>query len=312
MPKHEPQTYDPRTQVIHAGPSEPIRGAVVTPIFQSSTSTPTAATATTRPCATSATRTPPTHEVLHRKLAALEEGEAALATSSGMSAISSALLSVLSAGDHVLFQDTLYGGTAVFADRDLPRLGISVTKFDARRSQDLPGLLRPETRSIYTEALSNPMVQVPAHDAIVAFAKEHGLVSIIDATFATPVNFKPIPFGYDLVCHSATKYLNGHDDVVAGAVIGSEERIAAVLHCLKHFGGSLDPHACFLLERGIKTLALRITQQNENATALAAFLADHPAVAAVHYPGLEDHPDHQRGQAWFAGFGGVLSPSVPM
>lgn len=301
MPKHRPET-----QVIHAGHSEPIRGAVVTPIFQSSTYAYRGDDPgeTLRYIRYSNT---PSHEVLNRKLAALEEGEAAMVTASGMAAISATLLAVLGAGDHLLIQDTLYGGTAAFVDHDLPRLGIAVSKFDARRPEVLPALLRPTTRAIYTEALSNPLVQVPAHDAIVAFAREHGLVSIVDSTFATPINFQPLPFGYDLVLHSCTKYLNGHDDVVAGAVVGGRERVDAVTGRLKLLGGSLDPHACYLLERGIKTLALRVAQQNRSAARLAAELEGHPAVDAVHYPGLESHPDHQRGSAWFRGFGGVLA-----
>ena len=301
MPK-----FRPETQVIHAGQTEPIRGAVVTPIFQSSTYAYRGDDPgeTLRYIRYSNT---PSHEVLNRKLAALEEGEAAMVTASGMAAISATLLAVLGAGDHLLIQDTLYGGTAAFVDHDLPRLGIAVSKFDARRPEDLPALVRPTTRAIYTEALSNPLVQVPAHDAIVAFAREHGLLSIIDSTFATPINFQPLPFGYDLVLHSCTKYLNGHDDVVAGAVVGSAERVDAVTGRLKHLGGSLDPHACYLLERGIKTLALRVAQQNRSAAHLAAELEGHPAVDAVHYPGLESHPDHQRGRAWFRGFGGVLA-----
>ncbi len=294
-----------RTQVIHAGRGEPIHGAVVTPIFQSATyayrgDLPGEKVRYIRYNST------PDQEALARKLAILEEGEAALVTTSGMAAISTALLSVLGAGDHLLVQDSLYGGTASFLDQDLPRLGISVDRFDGRHPEQLADLVRPETRAIYTEALSNPLVEIPAHDGIVAFAREHGLVSLIDATFATPVNFKPIPFGYDLVLHSCTKYLNGHSDIVAGAVVGSRERVAVVAERLKHFGGSLDPHACFLLERGLKTLVLRVEQQNANTERLAAFLEGRPEVTAVHYPSLASHPDHDRAR-WFRGCGGLLA-----
>jgi cystathionine beta-lyase/cystathionine gamma-synthase len=295
-----------QTVAVHGDHSEPIHGSVVTPIFQSSTYTYRGDLEgeTVRYIRYSNT---PTHDVLHRKLALLEEGEAALATSSGMAAITSALLSVLEAGDHLLVQDTLYGGTAAFVDRDLPRLGIAADKFDARRPEQLAERVRPTTRAILTEALSNPLVQVPDHDAIVAFAKERELVTLIDSTFATPVNYRPLTHGYDLVLHSCTKYMNGHDDVVAGAAIGSRERVKTVADRLKHYGGSLDPHACFLLDRGLKTLALRVGYQNASATRLASFLEQHPAVATVHYPGLESHPDHARGKRWFTGFGGVLS-----
>lgn len=298
------------TQVIHAGQPMPrLAGAVVTPIVQSATFEFSGAHAdeTLRYIRYHNT---PNHAVLHARLAALENAEAALVTASGMAAITAALLGVLSAGDRLLAQDTLYGGTAALIDQDLGRFGIIVDRFDGRRPEQLAERLRPETRAVYTEALTNPLVQIADHEAIVAFAREHGLVSMIDATFATPLNFRPLDLGYDLSLHSATKYLNGHSDIVAGALAGRRDLVQAADTAMRHLGGALDPHACFLLERGLKTLALRMARHEENARALGRFLAAHPRVTAVHDPGLEDHPDHARGKRLFHGFGGVIAFEV--
>jgi len=304
----DPQHLD--TLVIHAGQSKPrLAGAVVTPIVQSATFDFSGAH-DGEALRYIRYHNTPNHEVLHARLAALENAEAALVVASGMAAIAAGLLSVLSAGDHVLVQDSLYGGTAALVDQDLARLGIDVERFDGRRAEQLEARLRPTTRAIYTEALSNPLVLVADHQAIIAFARQHGLVSMIDATFATPINFQPLDLGYDLALHSATKYLNGHSDIVAGVVAGQRERVAAAGTVMRHLGGALDPHACFLLERGLKTLALRMARHNANALAIARFLARHPAVRAVHHPGLEDHPDHARATRLFRGYGGVLAFDV--
>jgi cystathionine gamma-synthase/cystathionine gamma-lyase/cystathionine beta-lyase len=160
---------------------------------------------------------------------------------------------------------------------------------------------------VYVEAITNPLVQVADHRAIAAFAREHRLASLIDNTFATPVNFRPLEIGFDVVLHSATKYLNGHSDLAAGAIVGSRERIGKAHHLLNHLGGSLDPHACFLLERGLKTLALRVRAQNANAQRVAEFLASRREVRQVHYPGLATHPQHTRARELFAGCSGMLS-----
>jgi cystathionine beta-lyase/cystathionine gamma-synthase len=168
-------------------------------------------------------------------------------------------------------------------------------------------VLRPRTRAIYVESLTNPLLQVPDLDAVVQFARAHDLVSIIDNTIATPVNYRPLERGFTLSLHSATKYLNGHADIVAGAVVGPTDWIRRITHRLNHLGGSLDPHACFLLDRGLKTLVLRVRYQNESALQIARQLERHPAVARVNYAGLESHPRHQRARSMFAGFSGVLS-----
>jgi cystathionine beta-lyase/cystathionine gamma-synthase len=167
--------------------------------------------------------------------------------------------------------------------------------------------LRPNTRMLYVESISNPLMEVADLRAGVDFARQNGLLSVIDNTFASPVNFRPAELGFDLVLHSATKYLNGHSDVVAGAIIGREAIIAEIAPVLNLLGGTLDPHACFLLHRGLKTLGLRVRKQNETALQLAAFLANHPSVQSVRYPGLPAHPQHDRANDLFDGFGGMLA-----
>ncbi len=178
---------------------------------------------------------------------------------------------------------------------------------DLSKPREWTDALRSQTKAFYVESMTNPLLQVGALDEVPAFCRSHGLVSLIDNTFATPVNFTPLTHGFDICLHSATKYLNGHSDIVAGAIVGSGALVEKAHHRLNHLGGSLDPHACFLLQRGLKTLTLRVTRQNENAQALAEFLADREEVERVNYPGLPDHPGYQRAKALFKGCGGVLS-----
>jgi cystathionine beta-lyase/cystathionine gamma-synthase len=295
------------TKIIHAGEPRPrIGGAVSVPIFQSSTFefSGEGGYHDVRYIRLSNT---PNHAVLHAKLAALEGGEAALVAASGMAAVSAVLFSVLSQGDHLLAHRSLYGGTQGFITSDLPKLGIDCTFVDADAPRSWQDALRPTTRAFYVETMSNPLLEVVDLDAVVAFCRANRMISVIDNTSATPVNFRPIEHGFDLVLHSASKYLNGHSDLVAGAVIGRAEPIAEIKHKLDHLGGSLDPHACSLLHRGLKTLALRVHRQNDSALRLASFLETHAAVRRVYYPGLPSHPRHARARDWFAGSGGLLS-----
>jgi cystathionine beta-lyase/cystathionine gamma-synthase len=295
------------TRLIHAGEIKPrIGGAAVLPIFQSTVFEqregggyddilyPRLSTL-------------PNHRVLASRLASLEGGEDALVAASGMAAISAALLLVLQGGGHLLVQKQLYGGTHGFIVEDLPKLGITYDFIDVEEPGSWREKLKPETRAVYVEAMTNPLVQVADHRIVAAFAREHRLVSLIDNTFATPVNFRPIEIGFDVVLHSATKYLNGHSDLVAGALVGSRELVGKVHHLLNHLGGALDPHACFLLERGMKTLALRVRQHGISALKVAQFLEGRREVKRVHYPGLPEHPHHRRAREMFAGFGGMLS-----
>ena len=231
-----------------------------------------------------------------------EAGDAA-----GMAALTAALLSTLRAGDHLLAGDCLYGGTHDFLTSHAEELGWRYSFVDTCRPETWAAARTPQTKAFLVETITNPLVRVGLLDEIAAFGRREGLVTIIDNTFATPVNFRPLAAGFDLCFHSATKYLNGHSDLTAGAVMGSEELIGRVRRTLNHYGGSLDPHAGFLLARGIKTLAVRVGAHNENAMALATVLAEHPGVADVHYPGLASHPDHAQASRLLSGFGGMLS-----
>jgi len=228
-------------------------------------------------------------------------------TASGMAAVSTTLLSIMSKGDHLLVQDCLYGGTHDFVTEDLEEFGISYDFIDGNDPSSWEKQIRPNTKAIYVETMTNPLLQVADHKSVVEFAKSKDLVSIIDNTFASPVNFRPIELGYDLSLHSCTKYLNGHSDIVGGAVIGRSETIRMIKHRMGHFGGSLDPHACFLLHRGMKTLALRMRQHNESALKIARFLEENASVERVNYPGLESHPQHKRARELFDGYGGMMS-----
>jgi len=244
------------TRLIHAGEPKPrIHGAVSLPIFQSSTYQYTGQGDYDDLKYIRMNNTP-NHLALHEKLAALENAETALVAASGMAVITTTLFALLSPGDHFLAQDCLYGGTHDFITRDFAGLGISFDFIDGSDPDSWKAKLRPNTKIIYCETMTNPLLQVADLKAIVEFAREHGLVSLIDNTFASPVNFRPAEWGFDLSLHSCTKYLNGHSDIVAGAVIGPADLIGKITHKLVIFGGTLDPHACFLLHRGIKTLSV--------------------------------------------------------
>jgi cystathionine beta-lyase/cystathionine gamma-synthase len=298
------------TKLIHAGEPEPrIHGAVAMPIFQSAMYEYAGETSY-HDIKYIRLNNSPNHVVLHQKLAALENAEAALVTSSGMAAISTSLLTVLSSGDHLLVQDCLYGGTHDFITKDFASFGILYDFIDGDAPDSWQTKLRSNTKAIYVETMTNPLLQVADLKAVVEFAKQHGLVSLIDNTFATPVNFRPVEWGFDLSLHSCTKYLNGHSDIVAGAVIGRADLVEGITHKLNHLGGSLDPHACFLLQRGMKTLAVRMRYQNQSALKIADSLEQHPQVEEVNYPGLESHPRHQRARELFDGFSGMLSFEV--
>ena len=295
------------TKLIHAGEPEPrIAGAVAMPIFQSAMFQYAGETSYHDLKYIRLSNTP-NHIALHQKLAALENAEAALVTGSGMAAISGSLLTVLKAGDHLLAQNCLYGGTHDFVTHDFASFGLSYDFIDGEKPDSWKAFLRPNTKAIYVEAMTNPLLQVADLEAVVEFAKNQRLISIIDSTFASPINFRPLDWGFDLAIHSATKYLNGHSDIVCGAVLGGAVLIERITHRLNHLGGSLDPHAAFLLHRGMKTMALRVAYQNESALKLARFLENHPAVVRVNYAGLPSHSGYHRARKLFTGFGGVLS-----
>jgi len=295
------------TKSVHAGEPVPrIQGAVTLPIFQSAMFE-YGGEAGYHDIKYIRLNNTPNHLVLHQKLTALENGEAALVTASGMAAISTALLTVLSSGDHLLAQDCLYGGTHDFITKDFVAFGLTCDFIDGDDPDSWKRKVRPTTKAIYVETMSNPLLQIADLKAVVAFARAHNLIALIDNTFASPINFRPLDWGFDLSLHSCTKYLNGHSDIVAGACIGSGNLIEKIKRKLDHLGGSLDPHAAFLLYRGMKTLAVRVRYQNESALKIARFLATHPAIAQVNYPGLESHPRYERARELFDGFSGMLS-----
>lgn len=300
-----PRSWSADTLAVHAGdPTPRIEGAVVPPIFQSATFE--YAGGDRDELRYLRLNNTPSQAAPAARLAALEGSEDAVVTASGMAAITGAMLSVVGSGDHLLLSRHLYGGTRVFVHEQLPRLGIDFDLVDPESPESWDAVLRPESRAVYVETISNPTLRIPDLEAVAAFGREHGLVTMIDNTFASPINFRPLELGFDLSLHSATKYLNGHSDVLAGAAAGTAELVERMREQLVVLGGTLDPHACFLLSRGMMTLGLRVRRQNESALALATGLADHPAVARVLYPGLPGHPAHERASALFDGFGGML------
>ena len=306
----EKRTSALETKLIHAGePSPLIEGAVSMPIFQSAVFA-YRGEANYHALRYIRLNNTPNHVALHQKLAAVENAEAALVTASGMAAIGTTMLAIAVAGDHLIVQNSLYGGTHDLMTEELPRLGIEIDFIDGGAPESWRGSLHPKTRAIYVETMTNPLMQVADLRAVVEFARAHNLISIIDNTFASPLNFRPADFGFDLSIHSGTKYLNGHNDIAAGAIIGRAELIERINYRLGHWGGSLDPHACFLLHRGLKTLAVRVRHQNESTLRIARFLESHPKIETVYYPGLERSPDHPRACELLEGFGGVLSFEV--
>ena len=248
----------------------------------------------------------PSLAIVEGKIAAMEGAEAAVVTASGMAAISHTLLSALKAGDEVISTAQVYGGTYRLMRDVFPNMGITVHQ----AGTDLAGietLVTPRTKVLYVETPTNPTVRLVDLRKAIAFAKKHKLISIIDNTFATPVLQQPLALGFDMVVHSATKALAGHSDVIAGVAAGSKEWMYRVQQMVIYLGGSMDPEAAFLLNRGIKTLALRVKRQGENAIAVAKVLEKHPKVARVHYPGLASHPDHQLAKRQMRGFGSMLA-----
>ena len=248
----------------------------------------------------------PTVAIAEGKIAALEGAEAAVVTASGMAAISAALLGALKCGDEVISTAQTYGGTYRLMRDEFPDMGIKVQHVGT----DLAGiekLVTPKTKVLYVETPTNPTVRLVDLEKAMAFARKHHLIAIIDNTFATPISQKPLALGFDIVVHSATKALAGHSDVIAGAAAGSQRWMDRIRHMIIDLGGSADPEAAFLLARGIKTLALRVKRQEENALAVAQFLEQHPKVARVHYPGLVSHPDHALAKRQMRCFGSMLA-----
>lgn len=249
----------------------------------------------------------PNQRGLATKLAALEGAESGLIFSSGMAAITTALLAHLQSGDHVVFQDDLYGGTRNFIKKEFAKYGIRYSFAKGITASDFEAEIIPETKGIFIETPSNPTLRIIDLDALSEVAKSASLWTMIDNTFASPVNQNPIAHGIDIVIHSATKYLGGHSDISAGAVLGTQKAIARIFESAKNLGGNLSDYTVWLLERSVKTLYLRVQAQNANALQLAHFLKEQDWVERVYYPGLESHPGHELAQRQMSGFGGMLS-----
>ncbi|WP_411030487.1 trans-sulfuration enzyme family protein [Spongiimicrobium sp. 3-5] len=249
----------------------------------------------------------PNQEALGKKIAALEHAEAALIFGSGMAAISTSLMAFLKSGDHVVLQRELYGGTSNLISEEFERFGIAYTFAEGMQISDFEKEIRPNTKVIYIETPSNPLLAITDLRGIAQIAQEHGIISMIDNTFASPVNQNPIDFGIDIVIHSATKYMGGHSDICAGAVAASTAYIERIFGLAKNLGGSLSDYTVWLLERSIKTMGIRVKVQNENAQKMAEYLYTHKDVKAVYYPGLPSHPGHNLAKSQMKGFGGMLS-----
>ncbi len=249
----------------------------------------------------------PNAERVQKRLALLEGAEASLVLGSGMGATACAMLALLRPGDHPLASVYIYGGTHRLFTEEFVRHGIEVTLVDPFEPRAWRRRLRKETRAIFVESPVNPTCRVLDLKPISYLTKEVGLALVIDSTFASPVNYRPLEHGADVVIHSATKYLNGHHDILCGVVMGTEPYIQEVLQKMMVWGQAPDPFACWLLERGLKTLDVRVRRQNENAMRVAAWCADRKEIRRVHYPGLPDHPDHKIAKATLDGFGGMLA-----
>ncbi len=249
----------------------------------------------------------PNQQALTKKIAALEHTKDAMIFGSGMAAISHSLMAFLKAGDHIVFQQTLYGGTYNFATTQLEKYGISYSFTEGWEVTDFETKIRSNTKVIYIETPSNPLLTITDLKAVSALAKSKGILTMIDNTFASPINQNPADYGIDIIIHSATKYMGGHSDICAGAVAASEGHIKRLWESSICFGGSLSDQTVWLLERSLKTMGLRVKAQTENAQNLAVFLDGHHDIDAVYYPGLKSHPGHELAKSQMKGFGGMLS-----
>ncbi|HOG47938.1 MAG TPA: PLP-dependent aspartate aminotransferase family protein [Anaerolineae bacterium] len=320
MDQQQPPGFSTRS--VHAGEARPNPyHAVTTPIVQTSTYTfegtddvrafKEATQAGGRPQRGEYGRYGnPTAWAVEEKMAALEGAEDAVLCASGMNAVTTALLTLLSPGDHLLVTQDLYRKTRQFANTFLRRLGVETSYVPVGDEEALARNLRPNTRLVFTEIPTNPYLRVVDLARTAELAHAHGARLFVDSTFATPYNLRPLEHGADLVVHSATKYLGGHNDLLAGILVGPQATIGPLREALGMLGGVVDAGCAYLLLRGLKTLALRMAQHNENGLRVARFLAAHPAVATVFYPGLPSHPDHAQAVRQLRGCGGVVSFEV--
>ena len=294
------------TQSVHAGsPGDPLYGGVVNPIYVSSAYDYEETVRYPRYYNT------PNQTAVAEKITSLENGQDGLVFSSGMAAIMTSLFAMVKAGDHIIFQNDLYGGTHHAALYELNRYGITYTMVDATDPSNFEKAIRKETKVIYIETPSNPLLKITDIKKVASIAKKHKLVTIIDNTFASPVNQNPIDLGIDIVTHSGTKYIGGHSDLCCGLMVSSKKLTNKIKASAMHFGGSLDAQTCYLVERSLKTIVLRVNQQNSNAMTIARFLESENKVGKVFYPGLKTHPLQSIAKKQMpGGFGGMLSFEV--
>lgn len=249
----------------------------------------------------------PNQEALCKKIAMLEKCESALIFGSGMAAVSTTMLAFLHKGDHVVLPQTLYGGTYNFVVEEFHKFGIEYAFAKGFSEADFSEKIQKNTKVIFVETPSNPLMRITDLEMISKLAKQHGIITMIDNTFASPVNQTPADFGIDIMIHSATKYMGGHSDILAGAVAASEEHIKIIWNLAKNLGGSLSDYTVWLLERSMKTMVLRVKAQNKNAKKLSRWLEKHPLVEKVYYPRLKSHPDHELAKKQMMGYTGMLS-----
>ena len=311
MSKHR---FHPETQAVHGGTDLEKRNAPLSePIYQTSTFQVTDSDEQVRATNTDMFYTRygnPTHTAAEKRIAELEGADAALLFASGMNAITTSLLALLKSGDHIVAQRDIYGGVTKFLSTWLPKVGIETTFVDTTDYEQHVRAIRPNTKLLYLESPTNPTLRIVDLRKTAAIAREHGLISAIDGTFGTPINQRPAEFGIDLVLHSGTKYFGGHTDLICGVAAGRKDVIDTIRGTRTTLGGVMDPHAAFLLLRGIKTLAVRVERQNESALRVAEFLSQHPKVRSVNYPFLKGHPQRALAVEQMKGGGGVLSFEV--
>jgi cystathionine gamma-synthase len=311
MKKHR---RHPETEAVRGGTDlHKKNGPLITPIYQTSTFEVTDMKEQARATNTDMFYTRygnPTHTVVESAIAELEGADAALLFASGMSAITTSILALVKCGDHVVAQRDIYGGATKFFTQWLPRFGVETTLVDTTDYEQHANALRPNTKILYLESPTNPTLRVVDLKKVAALAKKHGLITLIDSTFSTPINCRPIEFGIDLVMHSGTKYFGGHADLICGIITGRTDLIDAIHATRTTLGCNMDPHAAWLLLRGIRTLAVRVQRQNANALRVAQFLKGHPKVRSVSYPFLEGHPQRTLAMEQMRGGGGVLSFEV--
>jgi len=311
MKKHQ---FRQETEAVRGGASlHKKNGPMATPIYQTSTFEVVDNEEQLRVTPTDRFYTRygnPTHTVVENAVAELEGTDAALLFSAGMAAITTSIMALVKAGDHIVAQRDIYGGVTKFLSEWLPRMGVETTFVDTNDLEQHERAIRPNTRLIHVESPTNPMVRVVDLEKIAALARKHKLITTIDSTFSTPINCRPAEWGIDLVLHSGTKYFGGHADLICGIATGRRDLIDQIHHLRTTLGCCMDPHASFLLLRGIKTLAVRVERQNQSALRIAEFLSTHPKVARVHYPMLKTNPQYELAKKQMKGAGGVLSFEV--